>query len=40
MDHDTQRITLLKALLDDNPRYRHLEIPMGIVQNKNNLSVH
>ena len=27
MDHDTQRITLLKALLDDNPQYRHLEIP-------------
>ena len=27
MDHDTQRITLLKALLDDNPQYRPLEIP-------------
>lgn len=34
MDHDTQRITLLKALLDDNPRYRHLEIPMDSTEQK------
>ena len=34
MDHDTQRITLLKALLDDNPQYRHLEIPTDSTEQK------
>ncbi|WP_288154940.1 hypothetical protein [uncultured Sharpea sp.] len=34
MDHDTQRITLLKALLDDNPQYRHLEIPTDSIEQK------
>ena len=34
MDHDAQRATLLKALLDENPQYRHLEIPTDITEQK------
>lgn len=34
MDHDAQRATLLKSLLDENPQYRHLEIPTDITEQK------
>lgn len=34
MNHDAQRATLLKALLDENPQYRHLEIPTDITEQK------